>query len=44
MTAIRYATAARQILESSAEAAPMSSSSTHGLTTDQHTDGPTGSR
>lgn len=44
MTAIRYATAARQILESSAEAEPMSSSSTHGLTTDQHTDGPTGSR
>ncbi|MET7892540.1 hypothetical protein [Streptomyces mirabilis] len=44
MTAIRYATSARQILESSAEAEPMSSSSTHGLTTDQHTDGPTGSR
>ncbi|WP_405988013.1 hypothetical protein [Streptomyces sp. NBC_00986] len=44
MTAIRYATAARQILESSAEAEPISSSPTHGLTTDQHTDGPTGSR
>ncbi|MFC9329184.1 hypothetical protein [Kitasatospora sp. NPDC057015] len=44
MTAIRYATAARQILESSAEAGPSHSSRTHGPTTDQHTDGPAGSR
>ena len=44
MTAIRYATAARQILESSAETDSSASSRTHGPASDQHTNGPSGSR
>ena len=44
MTAIRYATAARQILESSAETDPSHSPRTHGPANDQHTNRPSGSR